>query len=416
MTGNRSGFQAMLQQARAEAKKFAGDLGKETASSWKNFFSAGNLAKGVAGFLGFEAIKNSIESLIEKGKEIRELSEQFDISTDAVQKWEKATGKAGVTFNLFARALEAIRQKRQAAGQDFKNLEPFQRLGISRETVLGNSPDDQILMQILRSKDRAAINDLIPRGARLKGALPFLNTQSPTLSEDDVKQLSEVEHSITDLKSRFQRWNAQSGLGRLAINLSRGNSFWKSLARSVLKFSGDIPPDSIGGRGQAGEGMIGPGIFKALRAAREDEEDRRINTAEAEAKAAKEAKEYADKRTEAEHRLVESERENMSIADRRRSIEEEIFDVKKRIKDLDIYGPLTKEEEMEKLHLQARQAGLIHELKQKPMNFSADSLAKVGLYSASSLSFNPVLGIQQAQLNELRGIHNALVNRRGPQL
>jgi hypothetical protein len=35
------------------------------------------------------------------------------------------------------------------------------------------------------------------------------------------------------------------------------------------------------------------------------------------------------------------------------------------------------------------------DLRQKPLSFNADSLAKTGLYSASALQFNPVLGLKE---------------------
>jgi hypothetical protein len=35
------------------------------------------------------------------------------------------------------------------------------------------------------------------------------------------------------------------------------------------------------------------------------------------------------------------------------------------------------------------------DLREKPLAFSADSMTKVGLYNASSMNFNPVLGLHQ---------------------
>ena len=41
------------------------------------------------------------------------------------------------------------------------------------------------------------------------------------------------------------------------------------------------------------------------------------------------------------------------------------------------------------------------DLKEKPLNYSADSMSKVGLYSASAVAFNPAIGVQQKQLSAL---------------
>lgn len=409
LTGNRSGFQAMLQGARSEAKKFSSELGKEAGGSWKDVFNTSNLAKGAAGFFGFEAIKASIESLIQKATELKEISEQFDMSTDSVQQWEKSLGKAGVSFNTFARAIETLRQKRQAAGDDFKNLEPFRKVGISSDEVF-NGNDQEIIKKILQSNASGAdVADVLgPRANRMRAALPYLNKmqgKEMPFTPGDIKTLHEAELEMNSGKSMMQKWNLQFGPGRSFIMLSQlfGGKF-KESGKSLLDLSTAGAFSELGRRKAKVAGTSGA----AGGDAESNVEPTHINTSQAEAKAAKEAKEYADKRAEAEHRVLEAERENMTIADRKLSIEKELLDVKERLHDLDIYGPLTKEEEMERLKLQARGSSLLHELKEKPLNFSADSMSKVGLYSASSLAFNPVLGIQQEQLNELRGIHNTL--------
>jgi hypothetical protein len=39
------------------------------------------------------------------------------------------------------------------------------------------------------------------------------------------------------------------------------------------------------------------------------------------------------------------------------------------------------------------------DLWEKPLAFGTDSMSKVGLYSASNVAFNPLLGVQQKQLS-----------------
>jgi hypothetical protein len=58
----------------------------------------------------------------------------------------------------------------------------------------------------------------------------------------------------------------------------------------------------------------------------------------------------------------------------------------------------------ETTRMELRSNRLTGDLREKPMSFNADSLAKSGLYSASALQFNPVLGLQQQANAYLRQI------------
>lgn len=54
--------------------------------------------------------------------------------------------------------------------------------------------------------------------------------------------------------------------------------------------------------------------------------------------------------------------------------------------------------------LMIRKERLTGELKEKPLKFNVDSMSKVGLYSASAVAFNPLLGVAQRQLHALEKI------------
>jgi len=53
------------------------------------------------------------------------------------------------------------------------------------------------------------------------------------------------------------------------------------------------------------------------------------------------------------------------------------------------------------------------DLKEKPLNFKSDSLSNAGLYSASNVAFNPLIGIQQKQLTVLQSIDRHLSPPKG---
>ena len=70
---------------------------------------------GLAAAFSVEGIREFISGMFETAKGIRDVAEQFDISTTSVQKWEKAVAKAGIGTATFYRSLEAFRQKRADA-------------------------------------------------------------------------------------------------------------------------------------------------------------------------------------------------------------------------------------------------------------------------------------------------------------
>jgi hypothetical protein len=54
------------------------------------------------------------------------------------------------------------------------------------------------------------------------------------------------------------------------------------------------------------------------------------------------------------------------------------------------------------------------ELRQQPLSFEGDSMAKVGLYSAAALQFSPLLNLERQQLEVLNRIANSLANPHDP--
>jgi len=136
----------------------------------------------------------------------------------------------------------------------------------------------------------------------------------------------------------------------------------------------------------------------------------------------KQREELALKEQSRQERLLDSKRGLMTIGERRDSIKGELGGLNKQIstrnanmkgegflndadkKELEGVTGIAREMAVNAKRakyqdttdeLEARKNRLQGELKEKPLQFQADSMSKVGLYSASAVAFNPLLGLQQ---------------------
>ena len=123
--GNASGFQQVLNQVRTQAGAFNDSFQREVIGGWSGL--PAKLIGGFAAAFSVESIKNYLSGIFETSRSIRDTAEQFDISTDAVQKWEKAMEKAGIQTGTFYRSLEAFRQKVGSAGRGHQGCFTIQK-------------------------------------------------------------------------------------------------------------------------------------------------------------------------------------------------------------------------------------------------------------------------------------------------
>jgi hypothetical protein len=121
----------------------------------------------------------------------------------------------------------------------------------------------------------------------------------------------------------------------------------------------------------------------------------------------------------------------MTIAARKKSIQadlgvmkSEIAEREKAQKEGRIYGMTSEQQksllpteqqkqlqtdEITLLGLRAREAGFTNELRDsKGFHFDADSLARVGLFSSSTLSINPMLQLSQKQIEATMAVERAV--------
>ncbi len=97
--GNNAGFKLALEGAKEHAKEFTEELRKEMGASWGGV--GRGLVGGIGAMLGFETVRRFIESTFQTANALKDTSEEFDVSVESVQKWEKAMGRAGLASRTF---------------------------------------------------------------------------------------------------------------------------------------------------------------------------------------------------------------------------------------------------------------------------------------------------------------------------
>lgn len=448
MTGNATGFAAMLASAKTQTKAAMSAITEEAGRSWGGIGKS--LVGGIAGAISFEGLKEALVNFAETGKAIREQAEQLDMSTDAWQKWKEAVEKAGLSTEAFQRIVETLHEKRTAALTDPKARAELSRLGFSDAEISGNMSMSDFTKKALGNANgddfqRKALSDVIGnRGLKYATALPNFDSADTPFSKDDLKDAEELSNVFRELS----KVAGQLTLGFVHI-LEFINPFDRS--RKTQQGRGEF----IGGLGAATENVLGSiigkgwlwGKYRSVGQTGIDVGQWAVHNYKPEPKAKPEPtepthdpmddalkaqkEEMALHEQERQQRLAESQRSLMTIGDRRANLAKEAAGLTSQIADRNkkmhgedfltdaqknqIAGVTGKAREFqvnkyrtsyqdETDNLQMRLDKDKGELRQKPLSFQADSMAKVGLYSASALSFNPVLGIAREQLSVLKVI------------
>jgi hypothetical protein len=376
--GNMSGFTQMTRAMKRNAD--------EVAKSWSMSSLISGAVGGVAGALSFGAIKSFFEGMIEKAENIKELSEQLDISGDSLQKWQQALDKAHVSQNVFFRSFETLRNARQEAlAGDVKQQEKFLRVGINPGELRGMSDMEAFERVLASGKPRALVNDLLgPRGSRLTAAQDRMGKETPVYSSGDLATAETLKSS--------------------------GKTLYNLITRAVLNLGG------IGMAAKAATALFGKkqptaAETKATEDAGLKSDEQALygleNQRELEAKEKKD-REAQVKLETAEERLRVAKRQNMTAGARRKDMKDEVDQLNARIKYyMDVFDALSPADKEKMTELQTRREGLMSQLREKPMSLPADSLAKSGLFSGSAL--NTLSGSNEV-LTTLKGIERNTSN------
>jgi hypothetical protein len=428
--GNTTGFKHAMDSVRTQAKATA----EHVTGSWKE-----GIIGGIVGAFSFETVRGAIENFIAGTKEIKDMSEQLEMSTDATQKWAKAADQVGASLGNVYSTLSAIQSKRQEAMRDPKAADLFSGIGMSREDVRHEDASNFIKDVLTKGGEsdekRKLLEQIIGRrGLKLIPAASRYDEAKPDYDSDAIKAADEAEKSekrllssigriIGGIASFFYRATddsvrrANQDTAKIISGDKRGGLLWRFLHRNdPNKVMENQTQEVINSRFPK---ILPPAETKTK--PETDSDDPLIDVKN------QIAAERSLRQGEAVRGLHEAERSNMSIADRKASIKNDLNGLQSEIKARQdalnvglIYGMTGKQQagmlqsDIEKqlsddfialTGLKARASGLTHELRDsKGFSFDADSMARVGLYSSSTISLNPMLELSRRQIDLLREI------------
>lgn len=403
MTLNASGFTQMLNTAKTHATKFSQEVGAGMSKSWGGIGKS--FVGGIVGALSFETVKGVLRGLVETAEGIKDISEQFEISTDAVQQWEHALLKANISNSVFYRSLETLRMKREEARENPEKRAAFDQIGLGDQALGFAMTDEKLLRAVLASNaSRNQLRELGGPGlARLRAVTPDLGI-NPAMSEDVV--------------------------GRISGFKSQSESWWKSIKTWVVRNLSD--PRNV----QLAAPIGLHREFKMIPAASEQEElvarrrreadrlsqakedawesDMDLSTKELQAELKKEAAD-SEKLTAAQERLKEARQRNLKDVDRRAALQSELDTLDGRIRYYkDAEGALGTSDLVKLANLETRREELAGQLAkagagEKPSFLATDSLTKLGLITQGGMNFSTGREtIEQAQLDVLRAINSKI--------
>jgi hypothetical protein len=459
LTGNASGFAQMFKSAEAQAKAFNRTITQQVGSSWGGIGKS--LAAGIAGAFTMQGVQSFITGVIDTGEQIKQMSEQMNMGADDVQKWSKAVDKAGLTLGGFqaivAKFQELKETAKQGSGEGVLAREKLNKLGVSNEAILTDGGfSGQQIADLLKNanggtQQRARLADVVGnRGLKYGAAADkFAGAQVDWDAHD-----REVMDSAKEAERGFTRWKTQRSVGafKLVTDLDFAKTSLKERGKQLgWFFTGmNYGPFREGGMFNQGDNTqtaaapsaeaIAEGRHAAItkrygrqQAAAADkkaaDDDKASRDAAMQSYLKAQQLDFDSQKQSAQLALHRSQEGNMTISDRRAMIgadrDKIAAEVKQReaaVKAGKLYGYTDAEDQKDKdlspsehlkklqkqeLELYAKQgqeSSLTNELKQKPLDFKENTMSKVGLYSASDVAFNPLLGVAQRQLHALEKI------------
>lgn len=448
LNGNGSGFKQMLDSAKTQVTAFNNAVTHEVNSSW------GGIGKSItgafAGVLSMETLKEGMDWFVETGKSIKETAEQVDMSSESWQKWSQAVDDAGMSTGGFMKVLEDLRQKRTEALTDPKARGDLTKLGFTDAEITGDMDMDTFLKRALGNAhggdlQRKYLADIIgQRGLKYASVVDSVDKENPEFNNDALNEATQIGKDEQQVKrglggfaalaidTLFMNRDKQKAFGLTTWRLlqstwGRGwlwnkNASWKDGIANVAK---GLPAN------YQGIELNNPAAAAAASAAMKPKSATTTEPDPLDAVLSRQREEQALHDEQRQQRLLDSQRGLMTIGDRRASLSGELVDLQKQIGERqakmqnegfltdadknDLTGVTGKARDIKVNELrqkyqdqtdefQMRANRLTCDLREKPLSFNADTLSKAGLYSASALSFNPVLGIAQQQLTALKQI------------
>ena len=513
LQGNGTGFSQMLASAKTQAKGFSNSVEGQINASWRGIGKT--IAGSFAGMLSAQSVMSGVRWFINTGKEIKDMAEQVNMSTDAWQKWSDAADRAGLSAGTIQNVLNKLQDTMNSAKTDLTARGQMSRLGFSDKEIMTGVAPDELGRRSLENaykgdKQRGYLADVIGvRSLKSASVLSQLPNAQAQFSTEDIAEADEASKALQDLAKAaslagiaiienlsgksggtFSAYKAVGGeLMKRLVDPSRwfkGQSIWSVMGtgynkgkgqdeyhpikntRSVRQAIAEKAAAETGGATTAETGAnekrptapspiwgvmnrmgIPANVLNSIADAIHPAETGGATTAEASEKTpddpllGRQREEIALAQQERKQRLNDSQRSLMTIGDRRASILGETSELGPQIDERkanvkgtpDFYDTTNLPKDLKGLNflndadrndlngksgsslaiglnkalegyksktdtMQEHYNKDTGDLKEKPLDFKSDSMSKVGLYSASAVAFNPLVGAA-AKTNQL---------------
>lgn len=241
---NISGFTSEMERAKGVSAK----AGQDITAGWDS--TLGGKLKGMFGPAAAMAFgADLIRDTIQYASRVQDLADQFQITTDEVQKLDHAASRIGLTFDNFGVVLSKMGSARRQAVESDRDLrENFARFGITLDQL--NDPavrNIDLLQQMgkametmnMTQADRTFMRDIGGKsGDKLIEALKLLNeVRTPLISPSDLKTIDEAGEKLHRVKLQLMALAAEpiaGGLGILDDKASFGEKFADAMKTSFL--------------------------------------------------------------------------------------------------------------------------------------------------------------------------------------
>lgn len=222
----------------------------------------GGLKSQIAGAFTIGAIVNFGKHLEQTVGRIKDLSEQYRVTTDEVQQVDFATKQSGLSFEDFGTALDKLAQTRRNAVEGNDELRAtFEKYGITLKEL--NDPQLQnidlakkmaasVATMTLTSREQAEITDLLgKKSAKLLTVMQELGSVEPPglISQESIERVDKLSKALDVAKSSW-------------------TSFFGNVAGGAVEKTSDLfnylLPRAFGGtgKGEAEEAAAAMPVFK----------------------------------------------------------------------------------------------------------------------------------------------------------
>ena len=218
-------------QAVADATKGA----NTSAIDWMGTITKIGAAVGIA--FSLDAVKGFIGSIFDAASAIKDLSDQWGVSTQAVQQWSAAAALSGVAAETVGKSIQFMSEKLTDASTDYDAL--LANIGLSGDKLRAMSDEDawrEVIGALGKVTDEAKRLDL---GVGLLGSSfrkmtgavgdDFLGlaAKQKFMTDETVKRLAEAEAKWKSYYANITIWGADF-ISRSLENISTLSDSWST--------------------------------------------------------------------------------------------------------------------------------------------------------------------------------------------